>query len=143
MIKPRWAAGNPPNLNFMKILTALLLLIAGLAVQAAPTTFTAVIGDTSLTNSLVASKAPCKLFAVTGYNSGPDQFITVFQTNAVPADGVKGKLGPFPVGSGQFYSIDLSAYGADLDAVTICNSTTAETLTKGSADCSIQAVIGR
>jgi hypothetical protein len=98
------------------------------------------IGDATLRNTLGVSKKPQKLFAVLGYNSGPDQFIQVHERSLLVGDDLVPKHS-FPVASGQYFSFDLGLVGEDLDAIIICNSTTAETLTLGAEDVSIQAIL--
>jgi hypothetical protein len=126
-----------------KLICAVLMVTAG-AAMAAALIATRTIGDTSRVASRVISTTPCKLFAVTGYNSfGSTQYVFVFESGAVPTNGQAGKLGPFPVAAGQWYSVDLSAYGADLDAVTVGVSTSDSTFTNSATNCTIQAVIAR
>lgn len=125
--------------NWKRILGLLLVL---LAVTAIAELATRTIGDAAATNRRLVSAAACKLYAVTGINSGPDQFIQVFQTNALPANGAVPVFSVI-VGGGQFYSFDFGTYGADLDKVYICCSTTTNTLTLGSSNVSITAIIGR
>ena len=125
----------------MKKLLFMLALIGllPLATQAQNIVQTRVIGNASYTNTLVASYKPTKLFAVTGYNSGSLQYIQVFQSSA-PTNGMI-PIFSIPVAATQYFSIDFSYYGADLDKITVCNSSTADTLTKGSSNCGLQAII--
>ena len=125
----------------MKKLFLLLGLIAllPLATKAQNIVPTRVIGNGTYTNMLVASYKPTKLFAVTGYNSGSLQDIQIFQSSA-PTNGMI-PIFSIPVAATQYFSIDFSYYGADLDKITICNSSTGDTLTKGGSDCGIQAII--
>lgn len=122
-----------------RIFVTLLLLVA---VTALAELATRTVGDAAATNRRLVSSGPCKLYAVTGINSGPDQFIQVFQTNALPANGAVPVFSVI-VGGGQFYSFDFGTYGSDLDKVFICCSTTTNTLTLGSSNVSITAIIGR
>ena len=132
-------AGLRAQAGKMMMVVLLFLLLSALGVSAQVPT--KVVGDTTATNSFIATKrSNTKVFLLTGYTS-VSQYIMVFGTNAVPANGAKAQLGPFPVSAGQFYSIDFGAYGADLDGVTICNSTTANTLTIGAADTTFQAIL--
>jgi hypothetical protein len=102
---------------------------------------TRLVGDTSLTNKRLVSSTPCTLYAVTGVNSGPDQYLLVFETNALPANGSAAKI-CVPVLGAQFYSIDFSCYGAGLDKVYVACSTTTNTLTLGSSNITVTAIIG-
>lgn len=125
-------------------LKLLILTVFGLCfgAMATPLPSTITVGNATLTNSFVVAKGPVKLYTLCGYNSGPAQFIMIFQTNAVPNNGFLA-LHSFPVGTQQFYSFDFSYYGNGLDAVSVANSSTAATLTKGAADCSFQAIIAQ
>jgi len=115
-------------------------MLAGIASQA-QTIATRVSGGTTATNSFIAASVPSKVFLISGY-SATTQYIMVFQTNAVPANGTVAVFS-VPVTGGQFYSMDFSYYGADLDKLTVCNSTTANTLTIGAADCTFQTILRR
>lgn len=120
--------------KFITFLAAgVLALSAGAQIQ------TRVLGNTLATNSLVVASSPTTLYAVTGY-SASTQYIMVFQTNAVPANGATAVFS-VPVSAGQYYSLDFSTYGAALDKVTVCNSTTPNTLTLGATDTTFQAII--
>ena len=101
---------------------------------------TTVIGDGALLSSRVVKASPAKLYSLLGYNSGAAQHIQIHETTSLPANGVVPKLS-FPVGGGLYYSIDFGIVGADLSAITVCNSTTAATKTLGAADCSFVAVL--
>lgn len=125
----------------MKKILFLAFLLAAF-VAPAQTVSTRIYGDTTATNSLiVTSQNGQKAYAFCGYTT-TTQYIMVFQTNAVPANGTKATFS-VPVTAGQFYSIDFSYYGADLDKCTVCNSTTANTLTIGAADTTFQAIFRR
>ena len=128
-----------------KLLLAALILCAALTIQA-QTVSTVVRGNSFATNSFVVTATNAytpgvKLYLLTGYTA-TTQYIQVFQTNAVPANGTT-PLFSLPISAGQGYSFDFSYYGADLDKLTICNSTTANTLTLGAADTTFQAILRR
>ncbi len=123
-----------------KTLAILLALVAVTAL--AQTVASRLVGDATPTNKRLVSGGPAKLYALTGINSGPDQFIQVFETNALPANGATPKFSVV-VGGGQYYSFDFGLYGADLDKIYVVNSTTTNTLTLGSSNVSITAIIGR
>jgi len=131
--------GDMESMRTTRIVMGLVVL---LALPALAELAVRVIGDAGVTNRRLVSSAPCKLYAVTGINSGPDQFIQVFQTNALPANGAT-PIFSVVVGGGQFYSFDFGTYGADLDKVYVCCSTTTNTLTLGSSNVSITAILGR
>lgn len=127
----------------MTRLLLLLALCAGTLTAGAQNIATKVIGNATYTNAIVASTRPCKLYQVLGYNSSAStQYIQVHQTNAIPANGVV-PIFSFPVATGNYFSLDFGVYGVELDAVMICNSSTADTKTIGSTDCGIQAVISK
>lgn len=98
------------------------------------------VGDAALVASRVVAKTPRKLFTVLGYNSGADQFIQIHEAAALPAELAVPKHS-FPVGAGQYFSFDLGLVGEDLDAITVCNSSTAAVKTIGAANVSIQAIL--
>lgn len=127
--------------------TKILILIALICIMAggarAQLISTTVIGNSSYTNSLIIKTAGlCKLYAVDVYNSsGSTAYVQIFQTNAIPANGSVAVFS-YPVSTLQFLSYDFSYYGADLyPGCTVCISSTANTLTLGSASFGIQAVI--
>lgn len=122
-----------------KTLTVLLALVA---LVAAAEVATRVVGNAALTNKRLVSGRPCKLYTVLGQNTGPDQFIQVFQTNALPANNAV-PVFSFAIGAGQYFSLDFGQYGADLDAVYVCCSTATNALTLGSSNVSITAILGR
>lgn len=97
------------------------------------------VGNAAYTNSLVVSTTFTKVRAITGYESATSQFIQVFNAGTVPSNGSV-PLFSFPVAAGQYFSFDFSFYGVDLDACVVCTSSTANVLTLGAADCSIQAI---
>lgn len=102
---------------------------------------TRVIGNGFYTNGIVVSQTPLKLYAVTGYNStASTAYLMVFETNAVPANGSICRLGPFPVGAGQWYSVDMSFYGADLDKCWVGMSSTAQSLTLAGTNFTFQGI---
>jgi hypothetical protein len=123
-----------------KLKCVALMGLIGLVGPVAGAQNAAVVGNAAYTNELVVATTPSKLYAVTGYNSGPAQFIEVFETNKPPVTGAT-PVFSIPVSSGQYFDLDFSYYGADLDSIVICNSSTANTLTLGSLNCGIQAII--
>ncbi len=100
-----------------------------------------VVGNASYTNMLIAATTPVKLYAVTGYNSaGSTEYIQIFQTNSVPASGAVPTFS-IPVASQQYFDFDFSYYGADLDSVIVCSSTSPTALSLSAVNCSMQAII--
>jgi hypothetical protein len=101
---------------------------------------TQTIGNAALAASLVVSARPAKLCGIYGVNNGASQqYIQIHEAPALPADGATPRLS-IPVGAGQFYSIEFEA-GMDLDAVTVCNSSTLATKTIGANNCAFTALV--
>lgn len=86
---------------------------------------------TATTNLLVASTKPTVLYSFSAYST-TNQFILVIQTNGVPQNGMPAVF-TLPVQSGQAAAWDFGAYGASLDSVMVCASSTAGTLTLGTS----------
>ncbi len=107
---------------------------------------TRVVGNGVFTNCLVIATgnnpSSPKMYSLVGY-SGTAQYLMIFETNAIPTNGSVCKLGPFPIDAGKGFSFNLSYYGADLDKMTVCNSTTTNVLTIGASDCTFQAVVAK
>ncbi|MDE2020041.1 MAG: hypothetical protein KGJ13_06885 [Patescibacteria group bacterium] len=103
---------------------------------------TTVVGNSVARNSLVVSRNPdAKLYAVLGYNgTGSTEFVQVFSGSVVPASGAV-PIFSMPVQGYSAYSYDFSYYGANLDGITVCISTTANSLTLASASSTIQAIV--
>lgn len=126
----------------MKLRTTFLLWLLLAGTVWAQSVATSVIGNASLTNSLVVSSKPgTKLYALTGYNSASStQYIQILQTNGVPTNAVTPTFS-IPVAAGNYYSFDFSTYGADLNKITVVVSTNAATVGLAPANTSIQAII--
>lgn len=127
----------------MKTLLLAALFLCTLTIRA-QTVSTVVRGSTIATNQFIVTATNTytpgvKLYLLTGYTA-TTQYIMVFQTNALPANGSVA-LFSLPISAGQGYSFDFSYYGADMDRIFVCNSTTANTLTLGAADTTFQAVL--
>lgn len=124
------------------IIFALLALVATSVWALLPNT--AVLGDTKYVPYRIGRTNAVKVFAVLGYNSGPAQFVMVFGTNnpagIAPTNNQTGTF-CFPVAASNYFVLDLSYYGANLDSVSVANSTTATNLTLGSTNCSFQFII--
>lgn len=90
---------------------------------------------TSYVNSLIVKQEAGTLHFITGYNSGPDQFIQIFDSNLLPADGQTPKI-IFIIPTQSNFSFDLGVEGRYFSSgIIICNSTTGPTKTIGSSDC--------
>lgn len=130
----------------MKKLSIIAFCLVAVGLIAAPIlTPTKIIGNTTSTAARVVWSSPCKLFCVLGYNAATNtQYVFVFESKAAPTNSTNGRLGPFPVGASSYYSLDLSAYGADMDCVTVGISSTATTFTLAPTNTStIQAIISQ
>lgn len=90
---------------------------------------------TAYVASMVAASNKAKLFGLVGYNSkGSDQFLQIHDAASLPADGAIPKI-VFKIRSGDNFSLDYDALGRVFNTgIVICNSSTANTLTIGSAD---------
>lgn len=86
-------------------------------------------------NNLVVAEGSGKLFAVIGYNSGPAQFLQVFDGNSMPSNGDAPILViPLPALSG--FAFDFGGQGLPCtSSIILCNSTTGPTLTAGGNNC--------
>lgn len=122
-----------------KILLAVSLCLAVTFAAWALIPPTQVVGSTTFVQSRIIRTSPCKLYTVLGYNSGPAQFVMVFASGSTPTNGQTGVF-CFPVAATNYFSLDFGYYGADLDAASVCNSTTATTNTLGSVNCSFQGI---
>lgn len=125
----------------LKLLGLVLMLCSFGAMAQNLQTF--VVGNSLLTNSVVVSAAPAKLYAVLGYNaSASTQYVQVFSTtNTAPTNGTMSTFN-FPVASSNYFYLDFSFYGADLSpGIVVCSSTTANTLTLSATNTTIQAII--
>lgn len=93
--------------------------------------------STALEASRIVKASAGTLFVISGFNNkASDQYIQVFDSTSIPANGTVPKITiyaaagmPFgytaPVGSGRSFST----------GIVVCNSSTGNTKTLGSADC--------
>lgn len=126
-----------------KLLFALVLLaIAVLAATAQQNIPTQTVGNSTPTNNLTVYSAPLKLFTVMGYNAHTNQtfYVNLFsRTNAATNGGTP--VFSIPVPATNYYSLDFSYYGANLDACKVCISSNLTTLALTPSNwVSIQAV---
>ena len=90
---------------------------------------------TAYAASIIAKATAGTLYMITGYNSGPDQFIQIHDSATLPANAAVPKV-IFLVPAASNFSYDLGNYGRYFAAgITICNSTTGPTKTIGAANC--------
>ena len=90
---------------------------------------------TAYAASIIAKATAGTLYMITGYNSGPDQFMQIHDSATLPANAAVPKV-IFLVPAASNFSYDLGNYGRYFAAgITICNSTTGPTKTIGAANC--------
>ena len=120
------------------ILAALLLTLLSAAAQTIPTLTT---GDAGLTNARTIYNAPLKLYSVTGFNgSTTNLYVQVFGTVTGATNGAV-PLFSIPVPATNYYSLDFSYYGVNLDRCRVAISSNSTTLVATpTANVSIQAV---
>ena len=91
--------------------------------------------------SLVAKSGPSLCYGLTGYNSGPAQWIQVFDAATLPANGAV-PVTILVVPLGENFSLDYGSEGRAFErGVVVCNSSTGPTKTLGSADCWFDVVL--
>lgn len=128
--------------TFLSLILCCLMAAPAIAVDFVSTQVVPNSPGTSLVASRVISTRPCKVFSIIVLNTlGSTQYIQVHETTSLPANGVAPKIPSFAVATGTSVVINFGPAGIDLDALTICNSSTTATKTIGSADCMISAVI--
>jgi len=93
-----------------------------------------------LVASRVISTTPIKLLSLIVLNTGGAQYIQLFETTTVPADSAVPVIPAVYVGANSTVQFDFGVFGIDFDALCVCNSSTAETKTIGSANCAITAI---
>lgn len=93
--------------------------------------------STALENSRIVKAAPGAIRQITGFNNGPsDQYILVFNTTTIPANGSIPECTPILAPAGSNFNYDFNAPGRPLTVgICICNSSTLATKTIGAANC--------
>jgi hypothetical protein len=85
--------------------------------------------------SIIANTGPGILYGFTAYNSnGSAQFIQLFDSATVPADGVQPAT-LFTIAAGDQLAVEWINGRSYLAGVVLCNSSTGPTKTIGAADC--------
>jgi hypothetical protein len=101
------------------------------------------VGSTAYQSSRVLKASPGTLMSLMGFNSRTSaQFIQVFDSTTVPADGTAPTLPPLLVPAQSNYSIDVPTTGIPfVNGISVCCSSTGATKTIGSSDNYFAAVI--
>lgn len=90
----------------------------------------------ALEKSHIMKAKPCKLLMLFGYNSGGAQFLQLFDSATLPADGTVPSVAPIPIEAAKPFSIAIGICGIPFDTgLVVCNSSTAGTKTIGADDC--------
>lgn len=130
----------------MKTRTKIILLFVGvvLVTLVAYCVPTRVVGTGAFSNNKATiSTVPVKLWAILGQTTnGTAQYIHVYNRIAAMTNGGTPTFS-FPIGANNYFYLDFGAYGADLDAVGVCNSTTPVTTTLGTTNTSFQGIISQ
>lgn len=95
----------------------------------------------ALVASRVISTTPVKLLSLIVLNTGGAQYLQLFESTTVPAEGAVPELPAVYVGANSTVQFDFGVFGIDFDSLSVCNSSTAATKTIGAADCAITAVV--
>ncbi len=87
--------------------------------------------------NLVVKTGPGVLYGFSVFNSkASTQYILLFDTNTVPADGVTSLVIPFPVATLSTLNVSYGTAGRPFNVgCVLVNSSTANSKTVGSADC--------
>ncbi len=78
------------------------------------------------------------LIGISVYNSGPAQFIQLFDAQQLPADGAVPEM-PYPITAGGYLLLNWIPGRTFRAGIVLCNSTTAPTKTIGAANCFFDA----
>lgn len=99
--------------------------------------------STAYEASRVIKASSGRCFCINGYSSKTStQFILVFDSASLPAEGTAPTLPPIRVPASQNFSITFGPFARKFaSGIVICNSSTANTKTIGSADCWFDAQI--
>lgn len=100
-----------------------------------------VVSSSAYESHHILDAVPGTLISVTGYNSGASQFIQLFDSKTVPANGTAPLL-VFTIPATSNFSLDIPITGLPYsNGMVVCNSSTAPTKTEGSANCYFTAVV--
>lgn len=92
----------------------------------------------ALANALQVCATPGVLFTVTGFNTGPDQYIQVFNSAAAVANG-QVPLVQIKVPTDSHFQISFISGRKFNAGIYVCNSTGSGSKTIGAADCLLDA----
>lgn len=95
----------------------------------------------ALVASRVISTKPVKLLSLIVLNTGPAQYIQLFESATVPIDTTVPELPSVYVGADSTVQFDFGVYGIDFDSLSVSNSSTEAAKTIGAADCAIVAIV--
>lgn len=87
---------------------------------------------------LQVKAGPGHLISLVGYNNGPAQFVQFHNAASSPSDGAI-PIFAFAIDAGATFTIDTPVWFSA--GISICNSTTLETLTAGASDCWFMAQV--
>ena len=122
------------DVNGVKILTEHVSLDIGAAAGVS------LISSTAYEASHVLKASPGTLVSLVGYNSGAAQFIQIYNSATLPANGAAPAY-TFAVGAAQNFSLDAPTGIPFTVGIVVGNSSTGPTKTIGGADCYFSAVI--
>ena len=150
----------------MKKTILTLLAVAGLAISASATGFSifdptpndtreiahvaelvipvdqaSLVSSAALESGHVMLSGSGRLISLIGYNSGPAQFVQVFNSATVPANGTAPAI-CFAVQAASNFSLDLVATGFPFTTgISVSNSSTVPTKTAGASDIFFTATV--
>ncbi len=123
-----------------KLLTLAIGLFLSISLFAAPPPNGTTVETTAYAASLVVAASPARLVAVWGYNSGGAQFLQIHDSTTLPANAAVPKVAFAIAATSNFY-FDVPLTGIDFGTgIVVCNSSTEQTKTIGSANCWINAI---
>ena len=96
--------------------------------------YNTVVAADALANSAVVCAVPAWLYTIFVTNTGPDQFLQLFNATTLPADGAKPLICIQMIG-GYAGSLDVPVGRPFTTGIVVCNSTTQATKTIGADDC--------
>lgn len=99
--------------------------------------------SSGLAASLVVSANPAVLYGLTVYNGkASSQYVQIHDAASLPANGVTPVFPPIKLDTGETKALDFPEGRNFATGIVVCNSSTADTKTIGSADCMFDAQVG-